>query len=97
MPWEKGQRGTKYFTRTVRRNGRDVRIYYGQGPEAEAAAREVEKGHKQRQAWRETKQKVAAVEAAMEAFTGQCDGLLVAAMLAAGRHSRKGEWRKRRD
>ena len=40
MSWEKRNRGTEYYTRSKKTNGRVVREYIGRGPEAERAAAE---------------------------------------------------------
>jgi len=52
MGWDRKQRGSSsgYYYRSVRRNGKPVKIYLGRGPEAEQAAAGVERARQARQA-----------------------------------------------
>ena len=96
MSWERRKRGRRYYTRTRRREGRVVREYLGNGPAAEKAAAEDAKAQAEREAWRRTKQETAAVESTVSVYVQKCEELLEAAMLTAGRHYHRGEWRRKR-
>jgi hypothetical protein len=105
MPWEQRKGRGRYYTRTERRGGQRVRVYYGTGPAAEALACLHESGRQLRQMdatqramerdrmqeeWRHWQEE-------MREIDGPADGLARLALEIAGfRQHNRGEWRKRR-
>lgn len=102
VAWETRRGGTRrYYTRSVRREGRVVRQYVGTGPHAEAvAAADRERcvnREARRAAARSTLGRIAEADAKVKAL---CDTAEVAArahllMVGYHRHAR-GSWRRRR-
>jgi hypothetical protein len=104
MPWEQRKGRGRYYTRTERRGGRRVRVYYGTGLAAEALAYLHESGRLLRQMdatqramerdrmqeeWRHWQEE-------MRGIDGPADGLARLALEAAGyRQHNRGEWRRR--
>jgi hypothetical protein len=101
MPWERRQRGDKYYTRSRRIAGRRVRQYIGTGPVAELAAaidaaRYAE--HRARTEERRAEEvRLAAIAAPVIELGGAMDLLTQAALVAAEFHCHNGCWRRRRD
>jgi hypothetical protein len=100
MPWETRQRGRRYYTRSVKRNGRVEREYLGCGPAAELAARldalERVQREEERQARREEQARYEAVDRSVAEFCESVELLAEAALVLAGCHwHERGEWRKR--
>lgn len=98
MGWEK----RKYYTRSVKINGRVVREYYGKGYFAKLVAELHDLERQQRSCatgvYVFARLDLRAMEEAMKRISE--DGALVgrALLLAAGYHQHKGgEWRKRRE
>jgi hypothetical protein len=89
-----------YLTRSVRIDGRIVREYYGRGPLAKITAhqfaREADRlGRTKR--WRKLRNCLEEADKLGVAFLVQTDFLLRACLLAAGFHSHRGAWRRRRN
>jgi hypothetical protein len=98
MGWERG----RYYTRSVKVNGRVVREYVGTGRVAELAAQmdalEREKRRLDGLALGAERNELAAIEADLKTLTEKTELVARAALLAAGYHQHKrGEWRRRRE
>ncbi len=96
MGWEK--RGSKkYYYVKYRQDGQVVTLYTGAGRAAEAlAAKAASKRQQQRdaeEAWVEYKK----VGALLDDIQGLTQALTQATLLAAGYHTHRGQWRKKRD
>lgn len=96
MGWDKG----KYYTRSRKVRGRVVREYVGGGELGEFAAeldglvrerREIE-----RDSWRLEKYQIEVLEKSVAEVCQMAEIVARAAMVAAGFHLHRGEWRKRR-
>ena len=101
MPWETRRRGTCYYTRSKRIDGRVVREYIGIGPVAELIAQEDETERQQqaqkRQEWLIEKEAVDILDQDLKALDVACRSLMQQHLEAAGYHQHCcGEWRKRR-
>lgn len=101
MGWESRNGRGHYYTRSRKISGRVVREYVGSGPVAEVAARvdalqrrERDQAQAARKTERESDQ---AQEKALADYCQAVDAALAAALLAAGYHKHKGQWRRRRD
>lgn len=96
MGWDKG----KYYTRSRRVNGRVVREYIGGGEAGEAAEALDELEREERQYERERLKAQQAETAAFDdSIANICqlaDTVTKAAMVAAGFHQYRGEWRRKR-
>ncbi len=102
MGWETRERGTRYYTRTRRVEGRRVREYVGRGLIGELAAREDAtrreaqtavraQRQREREAERQLRELVATVERRAAALT-------TITLAAAGYHRpKRGVWRRRRE
>ncbi len=102
MAWETRERGTRYYTRTRRVDGRRVREYVGRGLIGELAAREDAARRtaqsaaraareREREAERQLRELVATVER-------QAAALTTITLTAAGYHRpKRGIWRRRRE
>jgi len=103
MPWEKRRHSSGLYFTVSRRGaaGRIVRTYFGAGPVgALAAAAEAERrGRCEKEARRRKAQRETWDEAGrrLTDFCAATDGLLRAALLAAGLYRHGGEWRRRGD
>jgi len=100
MAWEtRGGRG-HYYTRSRREAGRVVREYVGAGPVGELAAaldrRDRDERTDRRRDEIPDREAVAALDAPMAALHADVNTLVRGALLAAGFHRHKGEWRRRR-
>ncbi len=99
MSWETRQRGTRYYTRTHRVNGRQVREYIGGGIVGVLAEWEDEQARQEREqrreAWRKEQERIRVSEAPSKVLKAACDRLMWAALEDAGYHNHRGEWRKR--
>jgi hypothetical protein len=100
MGWEWRRRGGRYYTRSKKVNGRVVREYVGRGPVAELATLADAERRALREAraaaWRRQKEELAALDDRVQALCDLADLVVTAALLAAGYHRPKREWRKRR-
>ena len=96
MAWEKG----RYYTRSRKVNGRVVREYIGGGEAGELAAKldaiKLEERNRERELWRAEKEEIEAVDNQLTEFCEMADMIARAAMVAAGFHFHRGEWRRRR-
>ncbi len=100
MAWETRNGRGRYYTRSRRRDGKVVREYIGNGPAAELAAeldrREREERGKRRGTERQTRQKLADQDSPLKALHDDVEALARCALLVAGFHCHRGEWRVRR-
>lgn len=100
MAWEERARGGRYYVRKRWRNGRCVSEYIGGGAAAAAAARRDDWSRRRRDAVRQ-KQRAACRreeegDALLDVVTDVAGTLATAALLAAGCHTHKGTWRRKR-
>ena len=97
MGWDKDGR---YYTRSRKVNGRVVREYIGGGEVgarvAQMDALERERREFERECWRQEKEEMAAFDDSVEKVCQMADIIANAAMVAAGFHCHRGEWRRRR-
>jgi hypothetical protein len=97
MAWE-ARGGSRYYYRVVRDGGRVRRLYLGNGPVAELAARDVELRRAERQARARSQTRLEAAEAASRELAELADLLARAALVTAGFHRHdRGAWRRRRE
>jgi hypothetical protein len=102
MPWERRERGGRYYTRSRRspKDGRVVREYVGSGPlaqivaEAERQRRELEEARRERE--KEELGRLKALAAPVFELSEAAEILAHAHLVAAGYHRRKGEYRRAR-
>jgi len=96
MGWEKG----RYYTRSQKVNGRVVREYIGGGEVGALAAQldAIEREHREweRECWRLEKEQMESFDASVAKVCQMADIIAKAAMVAAGFHCHRGEWRRRR-
>lgn len=96
MAWEKG----RYYTRSRKVNGRVIREYLGGGAVGELAAQldviEREQREYEREAWRVERKGIEEFDETIAKVCQMADMIARAAMLAAGFHRHRGEWRRRR-
>jgi hypothetical protein len=101
MSWDRKGPCGPYYYRSTRQGDKVRKVYLGRGPRAEAAARRVEARRQARQAERAACRrdvaKVAAAEQALVDLTALARHLVRAALVAAGFHERRGQWRKKRN
>ena len=97
MGWE--NRG-RYFTRSHRVDGRIVRVYYGCGLVGHLAALQHDQERRWRreaeQAWKKQLAELADIDEQVQTICDTVEIVFVAAMLLAGYHCHRGEWRRRR-
>jgi len=97
MAWETRARGGRYYVRKRWQGGRCVSEYIGGGAYAallagfDAAAR-----HEQRRE-RAMRRREEESDAGLDALTEMSTVLATAALLIAGCHTHKGQWRRRRE
>jgi hypothetical protein len=100
VSWETRDRGGRYYTRSRREGGRIVREYVGRGYVAELAARldelDRERREDERAALNHERDRLEATEAPILALHEEVERLVRGALLAAGYHRHKGQWRRRR-
>ena len=96
MAWEKG----RYYTRSRKVNGRVIREYLGGGAAGELAAQldviEREQRESEREAWKVEREGIEEFDETIAKVCQMADMIAWAAMLAAGFHRHRGEWRRRR-
>jgi hypothetical protein len=100
-PWEKRERGGRYYCRSRKEGGRVVREYVGSGFLGELAARmdaEERRRREEREAGeREERERLDALAAPVEELCEAAEVIARAALIASGYHQHnRGEWRKRR-
>ncbi len=101
MGWETRERGGRYYTRSRKVGGRVIREYVGTGLVAELVAGRDAAERRQRAepelAIRGERNRLAPVDAALEAFDTAAEAMARTALVAHGyRQHHRGEWRKRR-
>lgn len=99
MGWET-RRGGRYLYHKRRSGGRVVSAYVGHGEAVEALAG-LEQANRteraiEREARREQRAREQAEEAALDEVSALIEALATGALLAAGYHTHKGTWRRRR-
>jgi hypothetical protein len=98
MAWESRNGRGRYYTRSRREHGRVVREYVGCGPVAELLAERDRRNRADRdercRADRLTRQTIAAQDASLSTLHEHVEALAKIALLAAGFHCHKGEWRR---
>jgi len=96
MAWEKG----RYYTRSRKVKGRVIREYIGGGEIGALAAQldaiEREQREHERGLWRIEREEIEAFDETIAKVCQMADIIARAAMVAAGFHRRRGEWRRRR-
>ena len=96
MGWEKG----RYYTRSTKVNGRVEREYFGCGEVgalvAQMDAIERERREWERECWRLEKEEMETFDTSVVKVCQMADIIAKAAMVAAGFHRHRGEWRRRR-
>ncbi len=102
MAWETRGGTRRYYTRSVRRDGRVARVYVGGGPIGETAAasdRERRRIRADEDAARIAHlDRLAALDAQVSAFSDAAEVVLRASFLIAGYHRHdRGSWRRRRE
>jgi hypothetical protein len=96
MAWER--RGGRYYYYRKRRQGNQVvSEYIGAGELAESAAALDALEGQLRRAGREARLARLALDARVDEACDLIGALTYAALLAAGYHTHKGQWRKKRD
>src|SRR5215208_321019 len=101
-PWEKRERGSLYYTRSRKVNGRVVREYVGGGALGELAAlmdaQERQRREEEAAAWREEREHLEELVGLVDELCEAVETVTRATLLAAGfRQHKRGEWRRRRD
>ena len=98
--WEKRKRGGLYYTRSLRRDGRIVRRYFGCGPGARSVAGfEAELTQCRLARAEETRREREVPDALREAIHDLSEALqrsVTACLEAEGFHRHKGQWRRKR-
>lgn len=101
-PWERRERGGRYYTRKRKEAGRVVREYVGAGPVAELTAQmdalERREREEEARAHRAERERLEALAAPVGELCEAVELLARAALVCAGyRQHNRGEWRKSRD
>ena len=102
MAWETRKRGTRYYTRSKRINGRVVRMYIGADLKGRLAAEEDrERRARQdgaRAQWAAVKRRIEEVDGMLDVMFSACSDRMRMELEAAGYHQHAGgEWRKKRE
>jgi hypothetical protein len=101
-PWERRERGGRYYTRSRKEGDKVIREYVGGGILGELAARmdaeERRRRDEEKARRREERERLDAFAAPVEELCETAEVIVRAALIASGyrRHNR-GEWRKRRE
>ena len=96
MGWEYRAGGGPYYIRYTRRHGREVREYFGRGPEAEKAAAEDARKLAERERERIEQRQLQALDSQTAELTKVTKTLVHATLLGAGFHQHSRQWRKSR-
>ena len=100
MGWEE-RRGRSYFYRAKRVNGRVVKEYVGTGSVGEIAAANEATQQQERAEHAlklaEARNNAAAIETCLDRLDELAETAAHEALVAAGFHLHRGQWRKRRD
>jgi hypothetical protein len=101
MGWERrGNRGRRFYYRSVRIAGRPCKLYMGHGPDARAQAARVAQARDRRRAEREVlhaeQDRVTAADLAFEQARALVDLLVQATLVLNGFHQHRWQWRRRR-
>lgn len=98
MGWHRRGNGS-YFYRSIREGVRVYKVYFGQGEDALALARQIEKRRQDRLAEKAAHQQemtqVAAAEQSLRELQALADLLLNAVLLASNCYKHHGQWRRR--
>lgn len=101
MGWEDRERGSQYYYRKRREGRRVVSEYVGVGLVAQLAAEmdRTERVHKaaERAQWQREMAAHDAVDKRIDEVCAQVHTLTQAALVAAGFHQHKGQWRRKRN
>lgn len=101
MGWERRERGSWYYTRSRRADGRVVREYVGGGElGALAELMDQEEREERLQAskdWKAEKERLSGLDARLGDVDTACRRLVAACLLLSGYHQHKGQWRQCRD
>ena|SRR5215217_5954871 len=102
MGWERRERGSLYYTRSRKVNGRVVREYVGTGPLAEFVAlmdtEERLRREEEAAAWREEQKRLEDLAGLVDEFWEDVETIARSALLAAGfRRHKRGEWRRKHE
>ena len=101
MAWEKRKRGTSYYTRSRKVDGRVIREYVGGGVLGEIAALEdaYERRRREEEAayWREERERLRALVSSVEELCEAAEILARAHLVAGGYRRTGGHWRRRRE
>lgn len=95
MPWEKRHQKSYYY-RKRRQGDRVISEYIGTGELAETVAHLDQSLRQARQAEREARAALQALDAEVDHVCDLIRALTHACLLAAGFHTHKGQWRKKR-
>jgi hypothetical protein len=100
MSWETRKRGTSYYTRSKRRDGRVVRQYVGVGRIGELAAEgdRIDRERREIEALEEKEdlERLGALVSPVAALGEAARILAGAHLIAGGYHRHKGQWRRAR-
>jgi hypothetical protein len=101
VAWEKRERGSSYYTRSRKVDGRVIREYVGGGVMGEIAALEdaYERRRREEEAayWKEERQRLATLMASVEGLCEAAQILAQAHLVASGYRRTGGHWRRRRE
>lgn len=101
MGWERRERGSYYYTRSTRVDGKVVREYLGNDIFGACAWEwdDMQRRHREERAemWANRREARAALDSEVDAFDGFVELAFRTALVLGGYHQHKrGEWRKRR-
>ncbi len=97
MAWEERRRGRRYYYRKRWQNGRCVSEYIGGGEYGALLAGFDEAERSERRRERALRRREEESDAGLDALTEMASTLATAALLIAGCHTHKGQWRRCRD
>ena len=99
MGWESRGKRTYYY-RPVRIDGKPRKLYLGSGVVGEAHARQIAQDRRRREderaAWQAEQARLGLAEAALDELRGLAGLMARAALLRAGYHDHRGQWRVRK-